>query len=135
MAFVAPKALQAVPEEEKPKYQSGYTEEEELIIKEKKKQLDLRDLSEQPVTLEEFRDIVCPWFRIHRTEQFTLHPEKVKAVRVPKEPKPKVEKVPKEKKLTKAQTTAKMQGILMKMATKVELTEEEQEFFKVQTGG
>ena len=131
MAFVVPTVLQVI-EVEVPKYVSGYTEEEETQIKLAKQRIDARDLALEPVTLEEFKTVIAPWFRIHRTEEFILHPEKIKPIRVPKEAKP---KVPKEKKLTKAQTQNKFQQCIMKMATGEAFTEEEAEFFKKQTGG
>jgi hypothetical protein len=134
MAFIIPTSVQAI-EVEVPKYLSGYSEEEELRIKQGKKLLEDRDLTLEPVTLEEFKTIVAPWFRIHRTEQFILNPEKVKAVRIPKEPKVKIPKEAKPKKLTKAQVQSKFQSLVMKMAVGTEFTEEETEFFKLQTGG
>lgn len=136
MSFVVPKSLTSVPDEV-PKYVSGYTEEEEIKIKQAKALLDERDLAAFPVTLEEFKNVIVPWFRISRTEEFILHPEKVKKVRVLKEKvvKEKVIRVPKVKKLTKAQIQYKMSELVMKLAMKEEFTEEETEFFRIQTGG
>jgi len=133
MAFVVPTTVTQVNEVAKVAvYSSGYTEEQEENIKKLRLGIDRRDLSIEPVTLEEFRDIIVPWFRIHRTEEFRLHPEKVKVVRVPKEPKV---KTPKEKKLTKAQTQAKFQMLVMRAALGQPMTEEEEAFYKQAIGG
>ena len=135
MAFVVPKSLQETSESEVPKYSSGYTEEEELNIKQAKILIEQRDLESLPVTLEEFRLIIAPWFRINRTEEFILKAEKVKPVRVPREPKaPKAPKEPRVKKRTKAQVEFKMKELLFKLATNTEFTEEETLFYKEQTG-
>ena len=132
MAFALPTTVSTVPEEVI-KYSSGYTESEEIEIKSRKKEIESRNLVSHPVTIEEFRNTIAPWFRINRTEEFILHPTKVKVVRVPKEKVVK-EKVIKEKKLTKAQTSAKMQDVIVKTMSGIELTEEEKEFYKIQIG-
>jgi hypothetical protein len=130
MAFTPPTSVKTISETER-KYISGYTPEQEEYILKQRRLLDERDLVTQPVTLQEFKDIIVPWFRIHRTEEFNLHPAKPT-----KEPKvPKVTKVPKEKKLTKAQIQTKMQAIVMQLAFGQPLTEEETLFYKQQTGG
>lgn len=121
----APKSL--VPEEPSKLYDHGYTPEEVSSITIKKKELDKRNLSEEPITLEEFKDIVVPYQRIQRTEVWNLNPEKEKKVRVVKE------KVVKVKKLTKKQIAEKVTEIVFKLARSEELTEEEEQFFKDNT--
>jgi hypothetical protein len=121
----APKSL--VPEEPSKLYDHGYTPEQVAIITTNKKELERRNLSEVPVTLEEFKDIVVPYQRIQRTEVFNLNPEKEKKVRVVKE------KVVKVKKLTKKQISEKVTELVFKLARSEELTEEEQQFFKDNT--
>jgi hypothetical protein len=135
MAFTAPTAFAPIVEEV-PKYLSGYSIEEEDRIKRGKALIDKRDLSKEPVSLQEFRDIIAPWYRINRTEEFILHPEKVKTVRKVREAKaPKEPKEPKVKKLTKKQTQEKLAELVMKLAMQVAFTEEEQVFFDEQTKG
>jgi hypothetical protein len=134
MAFTPPVSMTLPESAEPPKYSSGYPPEEEDRIKREKALIDARDLTLFPVTLEEFKTIVAPWFRINRTEEFILHPEKVKKERVPKVPKEKVvkERLPKEKKLTKGQVQAKLQEIIMKKAFGQEVSEEEESFYNTQ---
>ena len=110
-------------------YDHGFTPEEVISITAKKKQLEKRNLSDEPVTLEEFKDIVVPFQRIQRTEVFNLNPEKEKKVRVLKE------KVVKEKvvRLTKKFIESKITEIVYKMARGEELLEEETEFFNKHT--
>jgi hypothetical protein len=136
MAFIAPTAFASIVVEVNPKYVSGYSPEEEDRIKNAKVLIDKRDLSKEPVSLQEFRDIIAPWYRINRTEEFILHPEKVKTVRKAREAKaPKEPKEPKVKKLTKKQIQDKLSGLVMKLAMQVAFTEEEQVFFDEQTKG
>jgi hypothetical protein len=132
MAFVAPKMIAPIEEVVAP-YVSGYSTEEEEAIRKARDLIYKRDLSEKPVTFIEFRDVIVPWYRINRTEEFILHPEKVKKVREPKAPK--VLREPKVKALTKKQTELKFQGLIMKLATKQPFTEEEEIFYKEQIGG
>lgn len=108
---------------------SGYTEQEEHEIRARKALIDSRNLEQYPVTLEEFKHTIAPWFRINRTEEFKLHPEKLKTTRVGKEP-----KEPKIKKLTKAQLKARISELIIKKATTGNLTAEEQEFFDREIG-
>ena len=110
-------------------YDHGFTPEEVIDITAKKKELEKRNLAEEPVTLEEFKDIVVPFQRIQRTEVFNLNPEKEKKVRVIKE------KVVKEKvvRLTKKYIETKITEIVYKMARGEELLEEETEFFNKHT--
>ena len=129
MAFIPPTSMTLTESTEPPKYSSGYTPEEEDRIRREKALLDERDLTLFPVTLEESKTIVVPWFRINRTEEFILHSEKVKKERAVKEPKEPKIKVPKEKKLTKAQVQAKLQDIIMKKAFGHEVSEEEESFY------
>lgn len=108
-------------------YESGYTTDQIHEITLAHTMLSKRDLVGQPVTLEEFRDIIVPFFRIKRVEAFNLNvgKEKVKKERVPKEVKP--------KKLTKKQIEAKILEIAFKKAKNEELTEEETLFFNNHT--
>ena len=130
MAFLPPTTAnleQASQVQEVKQYSSGYTLEQEEHIKREKLELDRRDLIKEPVTLEEFRTIVAPWYRINRTEEFRLHPEKVKKERTPREVKP--------KKLSKTAISKKLTEIIMKLGTGQSLTEEEELFYKEHTGG
>jgi len=130
MTFILPTTIQAIPEEVV-QFSSGYTEEQEQEIKLAKAKLELRDLLKEPVTLEEFKTIVVPWFRVVRTEDFILHPEKVKKVRVIKE---KVVREPKVKKPTKAFIKSEVQRLIFKLSRSEEFTEEEKVFFNTYTG-
>ena len=130
MAFLPPTTAnleQASQVENVNQYISGYTAEQEEHIRIAKLKLDRRDLIKEPITLEEFRTIVAPWYRINRTEKFRLHPEKIKKERIPKEAKP--------KKLSKAAISKKLTSIIMKLGTGQSLTEEEEFFYKEHTGG
>jgi hypothetical protein len=134
MAFIVPVQI-VIPENLPPVYDHGYSEEEVIQIKAAKKLIEKRNLVENPTTREEFRTIIVPWQRIHRTEQFILHPVKEKVVRVPKE---KVIKPPREakiKKLTKAQINAKISSCLFKLGTGEILTDDESSFLKEHTTG
>ena len=117
--------------EEVIKYTSGFTIEEEQSIKKAKVALELRDLLKEPVTLEEFKTIVVPWFRIVRTEDFIVNPEKVKKVRVVKE---KVVKEVKPKKPTKAFIKAEVQRLIFKLSRSEPFSEEENVFFNLYAG-
>lgn len=93
----------------------------------------------EPVTLEEFKEIIIPWLRIHRTTEFILNRPKEKKAKEPREPKasraPKAPKEPKpvkEKKMTKKDIEKLLNSCIMKMATGQTLTSEEQEFFNQQ---
>lgn len=130
MAFIVPVTLQIMPEEVI-KYTSGFTIEEEQSIKKAKVALELRDLLKEPVTLEEFKTIVVPWFRIVRTEDFIVNPEKVKKVRVVKE---KVVKEVKPKKPTKAFIKAEVQRLIFKLSRSEPFSEEENVFFNLYAG-
>jgi len=126
-------------QEKETTYDHGFSEEEVLNIKAKYKELEAKVVEGYEVTLDEFKSIVVPHCRIHRTEQFILNPVKVKEPKVPKEKKEKVikEKVPKVKKLTQKQikeNTAKLQKIIMKKAANLSLTEDELEFLKTIDG-
>lgn len=116
-----------VPENITPVYDHGFSEEQVMWIKQKKEEINKRDLNKFPVTLDEFKTIIVPWQRIHRTEEFILHPVKVKKPRAPKAP-----KVVKPKKLTKKQIKDKLNDIIFKQATGEQLTTEETTFFDEQ---
>jgi hypothetical protein len=116
-----------------PKYEHGYSEPEVDKIVKAMEGIKKRDLQLEPVTLEEMKEVVVPFQRIHRTTVFNLNPEKPK-----KEPKERVAKEPKErkprvKKLTAAEKKKKINDIVMKMATGQDLTPEEEEFFNANT--
>lgn len=72
-----------------------------------------------------------PWNRIHRTEQFILHPPKVTKAKTTRARTAK----PKVKKLTKKAIQEKLNGIVFKQATGETLTDEEQVFFTTHTKG
>jgi len=135
----APKAPIGVTEPSVPQvYSSGYSEEEILLITIAHKKLSDRNLKVEPVTLEEFKTIVIPWQRINRTEAFNLNPDKVKAVRQPKEPsarKPRAttSKEPKVPKLTKKFIADKLSDIIFQMAAGEPVSTEDQEFFTTHT--
>jgi len=112
------------------KYESGFTEDQEHEIVLKHSLISKRNLTEEPITLEEFRDVIVPYFRVKRTEAFNLNvgKEKVKKERVVKEKVVK-EKVVKEKKLTKKEIEKQIMSLAFKKARGEDLTETEQEFF------
>jgi hypothetical protein len=124
-----------LPEVVKPEYNHGFSEEEVYNIEKAKEELGRRDLLAQPVTLEEFKNIIVPFLRIKRTEAFILNPIKEKKVRVPREKLTKEPKPPKVKKLTKKEIKEKIDNLIFKKVMGEELTEEENIFFIAQTGG
>lgn len=131
MAFTPPKIVEAVPEIQV--YDHGFSEEEVVKITNAVKAIESRDIVNEPVTFEEFKNYVVPWFRIQRTSDFILKETKAKATkaaRVPKEPKPKAPK-----KLSKAAAKAELNRLIFKLATGSEFTPEEQEFYDNYTGG
>ena len=123
MAFIAPLAPKI--ETEKPIYSHGFSESEVIKIKSEREAIYNRDILKNPVSIEEFKNVIVPWIRIHRTEEFILHPEKIKVVR---EKKPKVIK---EKKLTKKQIKDKITDIIMRMAAGEEISEEDSTFMNI----
>ncbi len=135
----APKALTVVTEPAIAQvYSSGYSEEEILLITIAHKKLSDRNLKVEPVTLEEFKTIVIPWQRINRTEAFNLNPDKVKAVRQPKEPsarKPRAtaSKESKVSKLTKKFISDKLSDIIFQMAAGEPVSNEDMVFFTTHT--
>jgi hypothetical protein len=115
-------------------YDHGYSEEEVIRLTELNKELDKKvDKGYEP-TLEEFKTIICPMFRINRKEAFILNKPKEKPVKVPKEKKvkePKAPKTPKPKKLTAKEIKARQERlnkIIMKKAAGAELNEDDKEF-------
>jgi len=125
----APQKLvtEAVP----PVYSHGYTPEQVEEIKLAKKELEKKPVNE--ITLEDFKNIVVPFQRIHRTEIFNLNPEKIKPPKKERVVKPKVVREPKEKKMTKKEIEAKITDIIFKKALQNEVTEEEEAFFLLHT--
>ena len=122
-----------VPTEHQPVhfYSHGFTPEQVEEIKAKKLSIEKRDLKKEPVTLDEFKTIIVPWNRIHRTEQFILNPKKEKAERKPREKKEPAPKKP--KKLTKKHIQDKINDIVFKLAKGETISDEEQRFFDEQT--
>lgn len=106
---------------ETPKYNHGFTEEEEYEIKQEYKKLQQKVDNGEKLSLDE-QTIVFKHFRLLRTEAFILQ-EKIKESKPKKERKPKEEKVVKEKKMTKAQKKARIEEIVQIQFT-VGLTEE-----------
>lgn len=104
---------------DKSPYSHGFTQEEVLYIKANFTLLEKRDKTKEPVTLEEFKNIVIPACRINRTEEFILNPPKVK----------KVAKLPKLPKLTKKAIRERLEVIILKKVQGKEVTEEEDSFF------
>jgi hypothetical protein len=135
-----PTKISDLQSEETPKYDHGFSEEEVLKIKDEFKKLETRQAKtgECP-SLDEFKSIVIPHCRIHRTEQFILNPVKVKAVKEPKIPKEKVAKVPKEKTLKVKKITQKemkerqfrLQKIISLKAAGLAISESDIEFLKM----
>ena len=79
-------------------YDHGFSPDEVVGIEDKYFGLFKRDLALEPTTLDEFKTIIVPWLRIHRTKAFNLFPDKPEKVkRVPKEKVVKVPRVKKEK--------------------------------------
>ena len=134
MAFSPPVQV-VIPENLPPVYDHGFSDEDTLRIKEAKKLIEKRNLVEEPVTRDEFRTVIVPWQRIHRTEQFTLHPVKEKVIRVAKEKVIKPPREPKIKKLTKKEINAKISACLFKIGTGETLTEDETSFLQLHTTG
>lgn len=128
MAFVPPKIVESIPEE-KPTYNHGYSEEEVNKITKTIKGIEERDLIKEPVSFEEFKNYVVPWFRIRRTEDFILKEVKSKAAKAPKEPKLKAPK-----KLTKKAIQEELTRLMFKQVAGQELTPEEQAFYNNPTG-
>lgn len=122
-------------DEPKP-YSHGYSHQEVEEIKAKKKMLEARLLANgSPVTLEEFKTIVVPHIRIHRTEEFIFKPDKpVKPKKEPVIREAKQPKAPKAPKITKKQELQVLQQLMFKLAQGGKLTPEEQVFFDKQTG-
>jgi len=128
-----------LPDEQATLYSHGIPLEKVDLIKQQKANLEKRiNNGGEAVTLDEFKEIVIPWLRIHRTEAFILNKpkEKEKKVRDPKEPKaprqPKVPKPLKEKRLTKKETEKRLSVCIIKKALGQLLSEEEQAFFDEQ---
>ena len=126
------------PEPIVPKYEHGFSEEQVYLIKLKKQAIEKRNLTEEPVTLEEMQEVIVPYMRIIRTTAFILNPEKVKKVkesRVAKTKTPRVAKpkVAKEKKLTQKAIKQKLDDIIYIMFSGTPLSEEDDAFFKEHT--
>ena len=128
-----------VAEEPAKVYKHGYTEEAVARITAAKKAIDVRDLSEEPVSIDEVREVIVPWNRIHRVKEFNLHPVKVTGKKkvVAKSPltagRKRVATKPKVKKLTKKFIADEIGRIVFKIALQESLTEEEQAFYDEHT--
>lgn len=109
---------------ELPKYEHGYSLEQVERLKLAKAAIEKRNLAENPVTLEEFKTIIVPWNRVHRTEVFNLIPAKKVAAK-----KPRVAKV---KKLTKKALQEKLNDVIFRKASGNDITNEEEEFLAEQ---
>jgi hypothetical protein len=125
MAFTKPTININPDESEKPKYHHGFTESQVQEILHKKELIDKRDIITSPVTREEFRTIIIPWLRIHRTEEFILKEVKVKP--------PKAPKVIKVKKPTKAQIKKRLNDLIFQIALGNELNEDDKAFYDEHT--
>ena len=108
-----------------PKYSHGYSIERVDELKILKSAIELRDLGEQPVTLKEFKEVIVPWNRVHRVEQFVLFPEKQAKEK-------KTRAAAKPKKLTKKAIQDRLNTLIFAKATGKEITEEEQTFINDQ---
>ena len=109
------KKTSLVPKETKPTYSHGFSPEEVEKIKLAREEISKRDLVAEPVTLEEFQEIVIPYLRISRTTSFNLN-AKAKPKKAPA--------------LTKKEINAQINAIAFKQATGESLTKEEEAFFK-----
>ena len=105
-------------------YNHGYSIQEVDKLKTAKAELDKRNLTQEPVTLEEFKTIVVPWNRVLRVEEFILADTK--------KPKEKATRIVKPKKLTKKAIKEKLNVIIFKKASGKELTKDEQIFMDEQ---
>lgn len=120
-------------------YKHGYSEEAVTRITAAKKAIDARDLSEEPVSLDEVREVIVPWNRIHRVKEFNLHPVKVTGKKkVVKQSSLTVGRKrgavkPKVKKLTKKFIAEEIGRLVFKVALQESLTEEEQAFYEEHT--
>lgn len=112
-------------------YSHGFTPEEVERIKLGKKFLDQKLRNGEEISLKEFEEIIVPFQRIHRTEEFILNPGKTKKEKEPKEKKVKPPKVPKEKKLTKKQIETECNRLFNKEMSGQEFTEAEREFYNL----
>ncbi len=132
----APAKVAEQPEEIVP-YDHGFTPLEVERIKSAKLELDKKIERGYKHSLDEFKTIIVPHLRIHRTEAFILNPEKEKKVRVAKEPgqprQTRAKGEPKVKKLTKKEISARLDSIIMKMAMQQAISEDEQAFFNEHT--
>lgn len=104
-------------------YNHGFTPAEVEAIEASYFNLYKRDLALEPTTLDEFRTIIVPWLRIHRTKCFNLFPDKPEKVkRVPKE---KVVKVKKEKVVKEKVVRGKPKNLFEAVVNLEEETEED----------
>jgi len=136
MSFGIKVAETALEVEESKQYDHGFSDQEVIMIKEGKKQLDKRLLEGKKPTLLEFKEIVVPWNRINRVEAFILNPEKKKVVRkkaVSTTVKGRAK--PKTKKLTKAQIQNRINSIMLKMMSGEKVSEEDSKWYNEQIDG
>lgn len=122
-----------VPLEKIPVYDHGFSVDQVETIKKAKGEISKRDLVKEPVTLLEFKTIIVPFCRIHRVEQFILHPVKVVKSRKPRAIGKKVT-VRRPKKLTKAAINKRLSDILFLQATnKDDVTQADLDFLTEHT--
>ena len=120
-----PDIPQQIQTEEVKTYDHGFSAEEVQRIKGEYETLQVKVADGYKVTLDEFKTIVIPHCRIHRTEEFNLAKLKEKPKKEPKVPKEKKEKEPKAPKIKpltqreiKAFTTLMQKLVLLKAAGK-----------------
>lgn len=122
---------------EKPKvYSHGFSDTEVQKITAQKELISARDLVAKPVTLDEFKTVIVPFNRLHRTTQFNIMAAsaaaKKKAAKKPRAARVVKPKAP--KKLTKKAIAARLNEIIFKQATGVGLLEGDQEFYDEHLG-
>lgn len=117
-------------------YNHGFSAAQVQEIISKKELISSRDLVSSPVTSEEFKLVIVPFNRIHRTTQFNIMAAsaaaKKKAVKKPRTARVAKPKAP--KKLTKKAIAARLNGIIFTQATGGELLEGDQEFYDEHLG-
>ena len=129
---------------EEKRYDHGFSEEEVARLKSLKAELDKKLLSGYRTTIEDMKNIVVPWLRVNRTEEFNLKapkekpPKAEKGEKAPRKPRePKEPKAPKAKKLTakeRKEINLRIQKIFALKAAGRELSDEDKEFIEYAKG-
>lgn len=131
--LVPDKAIEQLPEAVVV-YEHGFSPVQVQQIISQKELISSRDLVAKPVSLEEFKTVIVPFNRIHRTTQFNIMAAsaaaKKKTTRKSRVAKPKAPK-----KLTKKAIAARLNDIIFKQATEGSLGEEDQKFYDEHLGG